>query len=67
MYEAVGGCGGKGLEMADAAQDARERLSAVESTLPHMATKADIANLKVWALTALVTVAGIAVAITRFV
>ena len=45
----------------------RERIVALETNMGHVATKADIANLKVWVLSALVAVAGIAVAVTRFV
>jgi len=53
--------------VTEAAGELRERIVALETNMGHVATKADIANLKVWVLSALVAVAGIAVAVTRFV
>ena len=57
----------RGCGMTDVSQDIRERVVALETNMGHVATKADIANLKVWVLSALVAVAGIAVAVTRFI
>ena len=56
-----------GRAVSDVSQDIRERVVALETNMGHVATKADIANLQVWVLSALVAVAGIAVAVTRFI
>ena len=65
--------------MTDTTQDMRERVVALEtrfdSTLPHLATKADIQGLKVWVLSgflgsviaAIAAVAALLIAVTRFV
>ena len=42
-----------------------ERVSSLEGAYDHLATKADVANLKVWILTSVLTGAGLVIAVLK--